>query len=1573
MKKIYYSFILLFLFLCPLCVDARREISAIKADYKENTVYTEHYYYMAWNCSNNGNCKGVGTNAIECAGFVARVYRDYFGVDSSWGTVVTDVNGIYNLAPGDIVRFDEPSKGANTSVGHSVIIMSRNGGTVTVAEANVGANHAIHWNDTYSIERFRIGFDHITKAWFPYGNPSAAPAIKQTSNVTASYTGNNKRVTVDWDYVTPSSDYRVRIYDKAKADKNDFRNPVYDKSMGTSQIKHTSFEFDKEGEFAIGVTTILDDYSSKEKGYSYFTVKAPTSVTLSGLPTGTIYVGDSFKLTSTIVPDSANINRAITWESSNTDVATVSNGNVSVKGEGSAVITATTANNKKASVTITARKKIEVSSVTLNESSKELWTGNTYQLRATVTPNNADNKDVSWSSSKPSVATVDANGKVTAISRGTTYVYASVGGKSAYCLITVRTTGLALDYTKSVDVVTSSNYYLRSNLKTNDGSAIDWEKVTFRVEGKEGTYKVSGNYIDFLSNFYGESYTVYATYYGVTSSIVVKPVQTYSANAFELLNTEGEELTLFNGYKKDVDFYFKQKANYYPITHLYLNTLDLDINYDKNLVGIFNLSSEYDFVNIYDDGKGTIHVSFDMGEDVFVVDEKNLFHITFIGRTNDSKETDITYSNFKYRVATKNYSLNTGELTNKLHIKTKPYIKITSIGVDGYQSKMEVGKTYQLTPVIYPSNATEEYTYTFKSSNTKVATVDNNGKVTPVGTGSCNITLNLGKFSKTLPITVEDNTIYITDLEITSDLSRIYKGTTYVIYTKLYPENQTETNEVEMTSSDSNILSISSSYGNNYWIAKNEGTVTVTCKAGKFTKKFVVTVKPTYVSVTGISVSVNKTTLTMGTTAKASGVITPSNATEKSITWSSSNKNICTVDSNGVITGVKSGTCTITGRSYNGKTDTKTITVVSDIKSISFDKTSLKLIKGDTAPTLKLITNPTNAVDKNITWSSTDYNVIRVDSTGKLSIYGVGNATVTAKTDNNLTAKCEISVVSSTLSLSPSVLNLTVGDTSNITATVTPDYANKSIAWSSSDENVCKVVNGKVSAISTGNCTIYATNAYKVKKSVYVTVKAKQVIKVTSITLDKSNLSISVDDKVKLNATINPSNATNKNITWSSSNTSVAKVVNGEVTGVAPGYATITAKVDGKSTTCGVSVVAKRVDVTSIDLDITSTILKVGENKTIRATVNPSNASNKKITWSSSNSNIVSVNNGVITAKKIGKAVITAAIGNITKTCEVEVINNDNASVYYHTHVQDVGDQDYVSNGMVSGTSHQSKRLEAIRIYLANTGYSGSIEYRTHVQDYGWMDYVRDGEMSGTSHQSKRLEAIQIRLTGEVSEHYDIYYRVHAQEFGWMSWACNDAQAGTAGFGYRLEAIEIMLLPKGTLPPVTGREVNVSKSFVKKMVIYNTHVESYGWRREVFDGAMSGTSHESKRLEAISIRLYKPEFSGDIEYQTHIQDYGWESNWKRNNETSGTIGKSKRLEAIRIRLTGEMSEHYDVYYRVHAQNFGWMGWAKNGEDAGTAHYSYRLEAIEIVVVPKGENPPSRSDIRTQASFVDKNA
>ena len=312
-------------------------------------------------------------------------------------------------------------------------------------------------------------------------------------------------------------------------------------------------------------------------------------------------------------------------------------------------------------------------------------------------------------------------------------------------------------------------------------------------------------------------------------------------------------------------------------------------------------------------------------------------------------------------------------------------------------------------------------------------------------------------------------------------------------------------------------------------------------------------------------------------------------------------------------------------------------------------------------------------------------------------------------------------------------------------------------------------------------------------------------------------------------------------------------------------------------------------------------------------------------------------------------------------------------TVNYVTHIQNVGwEKTAKKNGETSGTTGSSLRLEGIRIKVTGNENLG-IRYTTHCQDYGWLAWSRDGEMSGTQGESKRLEAIMINLTGADKDKYDVYYRVHAQNVGWMNWAKNGEAAGTAGYGYRLEALQIEVVKKGEKPVNVGKiTTNSTKNYEDKNkqaapkvdgsevpnVSYRTHVQNVGWQAWKVNGGFAGTSGRSLRLEGINIKLTNKDHTGGIRYKTHIQNLGWEKTWRTDGEMSGTSGRSLRLEAIDLELYGDMAEYYDIYYRVHAQDVGWMGWAANGADAGTAGYARRLEGIQVVLVPKGAAAPA---------------
>lgn len=304
----------------------------------------------------------------------------------------------------------------------------------------------------------------------------------------------------------------------------------------------------------------------------------------------------------------------------------------------------------------------------------------------------------------------------------------------------------------------------------------------------------------------------------------------------------------------------------------------------------------------------------------------------------------------------------------------------------------------------------------------------------------------------------------------------------------------------------------------------------------------------------------------------------------------------------------------------------------------------------------------------------------------------------------------------------------------------------------------------------------------------------------------------------------------------------------------------------------------------------------------------------------------------------------------------IKSIANVLPSVEYKTHVQKEGWQNYVSNGATSGTNGKSLRLEGIKIKLNSPNLDGGIRYCTQIQGIGWQGWKTNDAMSGTEGQSKRLEAIKIELTGEIANQYDIYYRVHCQQIGWMGWAKNGAPAGTAGYSYRLEGIQIVLTKKYESAPGLTTDCFRQKD---PSISYRTHVQKEGWQKYVSNGATSGTSGKSLRLEGINIKVSNLGITGNIEYRTHVQNIGWQ-NWVKNGAMAGTSGQSLRLEAIQIKLTGDLAEKYDVYYRVHSQEFGWLGWAKNGESAGTEGLSFRLEAIQIKLVKKGASAPGET-------------
>ena len=297
------------------------------------------------------------------------------------------------------------------------------------------------------------------------------------------------------------------------------------------------------------------------------------------------------------------------------------------------------------------------------------------------------------------------------------------------------------------------------------------------------------------------------------------------------------------------------------------------------------------------------------------------------------------------------------------------------------------------------------------------------------------------------------------------------------------------------------------------------------------------------------------------------------------------------------------------------------------------------------------------------------------------------------------------------------------------------------------------------------------------------------------------------------------------------------------------------------------------------------------------------------------------------------------SIENETENTDESVMPAEEAAdvlnIKYSGYLQGTNWQEEKSNGETAGTVGQNRAMKALKVQLENnTGIAGTVQYCAHVSNIGWQNYVEENELAGTTKTGLQIEAIRMKLTGELAEQYDIYYRVHATNVGWLSWVKNDEKAGTAGYAYSVQAVEIKICKKNSAEaPITDGKGFISEETVGK-IMYQTHVQNIGWQNKVYDGTTAGTVGRNLNLEALKLKVTeagRANLTGSITCEAHVQDIGWQSpvsDWQE----AGTTGKNKKIEAVKINLTEQLAATYDVYYRVHSANYGWLGWAKNGEE-----------------------------------------
>ncbi len=575
---------------------------------------------------------------------------------------------------------------------------------------------------------------------------------------------------------------------------------------------------------------------------------------------------------------------------------------------------------------------------------------------------------------------------------------------------------------------------------------------------------------------------------------------------------------------------------------------------------------------------------------------------------------------------------------------------------------LKVGESAALIANVSPVDAKNK-NVSWYTDNYSVARVSSSGVVTAINDGIANITVvsEDGKFEATCIVTVNSNAV--NGVELDKQTASITLNKTLQLNAIITPNNAAD-KKVFWSSQNPTIASVSI---NGLVTAKQVGitTITVKTKDGEFVDSCIIEVLPIKVT----SVSINEDDFEDGVLKLSTNnsynleyLIEPANASNKDVTWSVEHESIATVDENGVLTAHNVGVTTVTVTTVDGEfTATCDIeTYFQDLTTIAFTDNSKTLYEGDTYQTAVVFT-PSNASNKDVDYASSDIETATVDESGLITALKPGTVTITVSNEEGLSHSIVVTILEkvnvASVSLNYTEKTLTVADTLALKATVMPiDAHNKDVTWSSSDPSVASVnINGLVRALKVGTTTITVTTVDgEFNAQCVITVEA--FVPVTQIELNKKNLEIFIGETYTLNYTILPVNASNKEVTWSSKNSSIATVSsNGLVKGIAAGSTKISVKTkDGQLVSECVVVVKEPVHVTGVSLNKSTHEMGVGDEFTLIATVLPENANNKAVTWESSDESIATVDeNGKVSGVATGEVTITVKTvdGNKQTSC----------------------------------------------------------------------------------------------------------------------------------------------------------------------------------------------------------------------------------------------------------------------------------------------------------------------------------
>ena len=942
--------------------------------------------------------------------------------------------------------------------------------------------------------------------------------------------------------------------------------------------------------------------------------------------------GDRRRLTPNLITNSGPASwRDVTWHSSNTNVISINNqGDIAAQNTGTATITLRSAcGNRTATQTIRVVRPATGVDITDRPGSNTMNVGRTHTVRANVSPGNATNRNVTWTSSNTAVATINANGVITARQRGTTTITARTAdgtNRTATFLLTVRqpVTGVSM---------TAGNF-------------------TLNVRGAQReTRQLSANTLP-------NSSPNIANDQRITWSSSDTRVATVNQNGL---------VTAIGPGTANIIARSTENTNHAQTRTVTVNSIPTGVSMCRNRV-VLNI-------------QGARHET-DRLRATLAPANANLRGLTWSSSNPNIVSVD---ANGDIRAVGPGTATVTVRSTANSAVSASTVVEVNMLATDVLLDEQNIVLTmdefWQTTgtfgATLAPSN-TSYQRIIWSSSNTDVITVDENGNFTTVGPGSSIITAraaDVGGVSRNMNVRVEMRPTHLVLCrdEITLQIVGSVRATDRMILSFL-PYNTT-IRDAHWQSDNPQIATVDNR-GN--ITAVGPGTTTVRVQ-GPYGGEAYVTVHVEQIP--GILIEQGFVELEIdganfGTHSLNYEVYPPALAGLPRM-WVSSNEDVATVDQNGNVTAVGPGNAVISVTIQGGQTSSSRILVTRLVDEIALSHDNINLtIQGNNHGRQQIIADvfPLNASNQRLMWTSSNEQIATVDQNGMVVASGPGIATITATSaDGRISSSLtvNVSMLASSISLDRDSVNLTIeGDergSASLNVTVGPvNVCDDRVVWSSSNTSVATVdQNGLVTAVGRGNAIITATTRDGTNISASTTITVEMLATHIIMCRDEITLQIlgSIHGSDRLTATVYPANANLQGVSWSSADETIATVdQNGNVTAVGPGTTAIIAtSEDGRvfaTTTIHVNMLASGVIIeqgNAVTLTIDGDFY---EEAILDATVYPYNTTNSEFIWTSSNENIVTVDSyGNIQAINPGFADITVTIDDVSFTTTVTVVS----------------------------------------------------------------------------------------------------------------------------------------------------------------------------------------------------------------------------------------------------------------------------------------------------------------------------